>query len=24
LLIVFTWGGLMLEEIYCLQGIRCD
>lgn len=24
LLITFTWGGLMLEEIYCLQGIRCD
>ena len=24
LLIVFTWGGLILEEIYCLQGIRCD
>jgi hypothetical protein len=24
LLIVFTWGGLLLEEIYCLQGIRCD
>ena len=24
LLIVFTWGGLMLEEIYCLQGLRCD
>lgn len=24
LLIIFTWGGLMLEEIYCLQGIRCD
>ena len=24
LLILFTWGGLMLEEIYCLQGIRCD
>ena len=24
LLIAFTWGGLILEEIYCLQGIRCD
>ena len=24
LLIIFTWGGLILEEIYCLQGIRCD
>lgn len=24
LLILFTWGGLILEEIYCLQGIRCD
>ena len=24
LLIIFTWGGLMLEEIYCIQGIRCD
>ena len=24
LLILFTWGGLFLEEIYCLQGIRCD
>lgn len=24
LLMVFTWGGLMLEEIYCMQGIRCD
>lgn len=24
LLITFTWGGLMLEETYCLQGIRCD
>lgn len=24
LLITFTWGGLILEEIYCLQGIRCD
>ena len=24
LLLVFTWGGLLLEEIYCLQGIRCD
>ena len=24
ILILFTWGGLLLEEIYCLQGIRCD
>ena len=24
LLITFTWGGLILEEIYCLRGIRCD
>jgi hypothetical protein len=24
MLILFTWGGLILEEIYCLQGIRCD
>ena len=24
LLITFTWGGLILEEIYCLQGVRCD
>ena len=24
LLITFTWGGLLLEEIYCLRGIRCD
>ena len=24
LLITFTWGGLILEQIYCLQGIRCD
>ena len=24
LLLIFTWGGLLLEEIYCLQGIRCD
>ena len=24
LLITFTWGGLVLEEIYCLRGIRCD
>ena len=23
-LILLTWGGLILEEIYCLQGIRCD
>jgi len=23
-LIIFTWGGLLVEEIYCLQGIRCD
>jgi hypothetical protein len=24
LLLVSTWGGLLLEQIYCLQGIRCD
>ena len=24
LLITFTWGALIVEEIYCLQGIRCD
>ena len=24
LLITFTWGGLILEEIYCIRGIRCD
>jgi len=24
LLIIFTWGGLIMESIYCLQGIRCD
>lgn len=24
LLITITWGGLILEEIYCLRGIRCD
>ena len=24
LLIIFTWGGLIREEIYCLRGIRCD
>jgi hypothetical protein len=24
LLILFTWGDLILEEIYCLRGIRCD
>lgn len=24
LLIILTWGGLILEEIYCLRGIRCD
>ena len=24
LLILLTWGGLILEQIYCLQGIRCD
>jgi hypothetical protein len=22
--ITYTWGGLILEEIYCLRGIRCD
>ena len=24
LLIIFTWGGLLMEEMYCLRGIRCD
>lgn len=24
LFITFTWGGLILEQIYCLQGICCD
>jgi hypothetical protein len=24
LLLIFTWGGLIAEEIYCLRGIRCD
>lgn len=24
LLILSTWGGLIMEEIYCLRGIRCD
>jgi len=24
LLIIFTWGGLIVEKIYCLRGIRCD
>ena len=24
LLITLTWGSLILEEIYCLRGIRCD
>lgn len=24
LLIAVTWGGLIVEEIYCLRGIRCD
>ena len=24
LLVVITWGGLLVEEIYCLRGIRCD
>jgi len=24
LLIIFTWGGLIVEQIYCLRGIRCD
>lgn len=24
LFITFTWGGLIVEEIYCLRGIRCD
>jgi hypothetical protein len=22
--ITFTWGGLILQEIYCLRGIHCD
>lgn len=24
LLITFTWGSLLMDQIYCLQGIRCD
>jgi len=24
LFIIITWGGLAVESIYCLQGIRCD
>ena len=24
LLIVFTWGGLLVEQVYCLRVIRCD
>jgi len=24
LIIISTWGGLILESIYCTQGIRCD
>ena len=24
LLIIFTWGGLIVEKIDCLRGIRCD
>jgi hypothetical protein len=24
LLITFTWGGLLLEEIHCLRGMYCD
>jgi hypothetical protein len=24
LFITMTWGGLIVEEIYCLRGIRCD
>ena len=24
LLLTCTWGGLFMEEIYCLRGIRCD
>ena len=24
LLITVTWGGLLVEQIYCLRGIRCD
>jgi hypothetical protein len=24
IIILVSWGGLFVEEIYCLQGIRCD
>ena len=24
IIILVSWGGLLVEEIYCLQGIRCD
>ena len=24
MMILVSWGGLLVEEIYCLQGIRCD
>jgi hypothetical protein len=24
LLIVFTWGALLVEQVYCLRVIRCD
>ena len=24
MIIIVSWGGLLVEEIYCLQGIRCD
>lgn len=24
MIILVSWGGLLVEEIYCLQGIRCD
>jgi hypothetical protein len=24
IIILVSWGGLLMEEIYCLQGIRCD
>ena len=24
LLIAVTWGALLVEQIYCLRGIRCD
>lgn len=24
LFIIYSWGGLLVEEIYCLRGVRCD